>query len=80
MHMTRDMFFLWTDLKKQETVQMILNNPNYWVAILEFIWDEMRKDEEFKMEMRHLKDKYKHDLDELKERYHVLEDILDDEK
>ena len=80
MHMTRDMFFLWTDLKKQETVQMILNNPNYWVAILEFIWDEMRKDEEFKMEMRNIKDKYKHDLYELKERYHVLEDLLDDEK
>lgn len=69
MEMTREMFFLGKDLRKEEVVQAILNNPNYWVEILEFIGDEMRKDSEYEYEKKWLKMKYHHDLKELKEKY-----------
>ena len=69
MEMTREMFFLGKDLRKEEVVQSILNNANYWVEILEFIGDEMRKDSEYEYEKKWLKMKYHHDLKELKEKY-----------
>lgn len=67
--MTREMYFIGKDLRKEEVVQSILNNPNYWVEILEFIGEEMRKDSEYEYEKKRLKMKYHHDVKELKEKY-----------
>ena len=74
MIMKREMFFDWDTLKKRAVVQMIVSNPTEWEAILDFIWDEMRKDEEFNYEMKRLETKYHHDVKELKERFWVLDE------
>ena len=75
MHLIRDMFFIGKDLKKPETIQTILSNPSHWVEILDFIWDQMKKDSEYELEKKWLEMKYEHDMRELKERYE--EDCLD---
>lgn len=41
----------------------------HWEAILNFVWEIMKDDDEFEMEKRWLKLKYDHDLKELCEKY-----------
>lgn len=75
MEFTREMFFNWNELDKAKVVSMISQNPNQGESILEFIGDEMREDLDFEYEKKWLKEKYKHDLRELYEKYwYDLED------
>ena len=78
MEFTREMFFNWDELDKAKVVSMITQNPNQWERILEFIGDEMRDDLDFEYEKKWLKEKYKHDMRELYEKYGY--DLDTDEK
>ena len=74
MEMTREMFFDWHNLKTNEVVQAIVSNPNYWVQILDYIWEVMRADTDYEHEKRDLKAKYDQEMEELKAKYSVLDD------
>lgn len=74
MEMTREMFFDWHNLKTNEVVQAIVSNPNYWVQILDYIWEVMRADTDYEHEKRDLKAKYEQEMEELKNKYWVLDD------
>lgn len=74
MEMTREMFFDWHNLKTNEVVQAIVSNPNYWVQILDYIWEVMRADTDYEHEKRDLKAKYDQEMEELKAKYGVLDD------
>lgn len=74
MEMTREMFFDWHNLKTNEVVQAIVSNPNYWVQILDYIWEVMRADTDYEHEKRDLKTKYEQEMEELKAKYWVLDD------
>lgn len=75
MELTKEMFFDGDELDSQKVVNMITQNPNHGVDILDFIGEIMQEDLEFKYEEKWLKDKYKHDLKALHEKYgHVLDD------
>ena len=74
MEMKKEMFFDGHTLKTTDVVQAIVSNPNYWVEILEYIGDVMKKDEEYEYEKRRLKEMYEHKMEELKAAYGVLDD------
>ena len=74
MEMRREMFFDWHNLKTNEVVQAIVSNPNYWVQILDYIWEVMRADTDYEHEKRDLKAKYDQEMEELKAKYWVLTD------
>lgn len=74
MEMTREMFFDWHNLKTNEVVQAIVSNPNYWVQILDYIWEVMRADTDYEHEKRDLKAKYDQEMEELKAKYGILDD------
>ena len=74
MEMTREMFFDWHNLKTNEVVQAIVSNPNYWVQILDYIWEVMRADTDYEHEKRDLKAKYEQEMEDLKAKYWVLTD------
>ena len=70
MELKKEMFFNEDDeLDTQATVNMIVQNPNHWVKILDFIGDIMRDELEYEYEKKWLKQKYEHDMRELKEKY-----------
>ena len=74
MEMTREMFFNWKELKKEEVVQAIVSNPWMWVEILDFIGTVMRHDEAYHHEKKALEEMYHHKMEELKEKYEILDD------
>ena len=74
MEMTREMFFDWHNLKTNEVVQAIVSNPNYWAQILDYIWEVMRADTDYEHEKRDLKAKYDQEMEELKNKYGILDD------
>ena len=74
MEMKREMFFDWHNLKTNEVVQAIVSNPNYWVQILDYIWEVMRADTDYEHEKRDLKTKYEQEMEELKAKYGILDD------
>ena len=69
MEYKREHFFDGKTLLTKNVVQAIVSNPMHWEAILNFVWEIMKDDDEFEMEKRWLKLKYDHDLKELCEKY-----------
>lgn len=74
MELKKEMFFDWDKLLTKNVVQAIISSPNQWEAIMDFIWDIMKEQQEYCYEKKWLETKYHHDMKELKEKYGVLDD------
>ena len=74
MELKKEMFFDGDELDTSKVVRMIMENSSRWDEIIEFIWEVMEDEYEYKFEKKWLEMKYKHDMKELKEKYGYLDD------
>lgn len=69
MERKREHFFDWEELSIDRVVEEIEKDPSQARSIMEFIRDEMNKEEEFKKRLHELGDEYKEKEKELYEEY-----------
>ena len=74
MELKKEMFFDGDELDTSKVVRMIMENSSRWEEIIEFIWEVMEDEYEYKFEKKWLEMKYHHDMKELKEKYGYLDD------
>jgi len=79
MERKREHFFDWDELSIDKVVEEISKDPNQARSIMEFIRDEMNKEEEFKEKLaelhRHHKEKEKEIYEEYGKEYLVDEEM-----
>lgn len=77
MERKREHFFDWKDLSIDRVVEEIQKDPYQARSIMEFIRDEMNKEEEFKKKLHELGDEYMEKKEKLYEEYGIEEDLYD---
>lgn len=71
MERKREHFFDWDDLSIDKVVEEIQKDPYQARSIMEFIRDEMNKEEEFKQKLHELEDEYEEKKEELHKEYWI---------
>lgn len=76
MERKREHFFDWKDLSIDRVVEEIQKDPYQARSIMEFIRDEMNKEEEFKKKLHEMEDEYEDKKEELYREY-GMEDLYE---
>lgn len=76
MERKREHFFDWKELSIDRVVEEIQKDPYQARSIMEFIRDEMNKEEEFKKKLHEMEDEYEEKKEELYKEY-GMEDLYE---